>query len=103
MDQGPRSVFLAQAVLPEERTKVMGIVNTVKTVSQSIAPTMTGAMAENGHFGAVFVLAGTLKVSYDIALMGLWWFGRRREQRKTDGLDLEDLGPYFGESGSEDE
>lgn len=28
MDQGPRTVFLAQVVLPEERTKVMGVVNT---------------------------------------------------------------------------
>jgi hypothetical protein len=30
MDQGPRAVFLAQVVQPEERTKVMGVVNTVK-------------------------------------------------------------------------
>lgn len=72
MDQGPRAVFLAQVVRPEERTKVMGVVNTVKTMAQSGGPTVTGAMAQGGHFGAVFILGGALKASYDLALMGLW-------------------------------
>ena len=72
MDQGPRSVFLAQAVKPEERIKVMGIVNTVKTLSQSGGPLVTGGMAQAGWFGTVFTVAGALKGSYDLLLIGLW-------------------------------
>jgi hypothetical protein len=34
-DQAPRQAFLAGAVLPTERTVVMGIVNAVKILSQS--------------------------------------------------------------------
>ncbi|KAJ9606579.1 hypothetical protein H2200_008587 [Cladophialophora chaetospira] len=80
MDQGPRAVFLAQAVRPEERTKVMGVVNTVKTMAQSGGPTVTGLLAQGGHFGSVFVLGGTLKAIYDLSLIGLWLSGRARKE-----------------------
>lgn len=87
MDQGPRSVFLAQVVRPEERTKVMGVVNTVKTMAQSGGPLVTGAMAQSGHFGAVFVLGGSLKASYDLGLMGLWLSGR--VPKESTGVQLQ--------------
>ena len=88
MDQGPRAVFLAQVVRPDERTKVMGLVNTVKTIAQSSGPTVTGSMAQRGWFGAVFVIAGALKASYDIALMGLWWLRYRKKPTEYGGLEL---------------
>jgi MFS family permease len=69
MDQAPRSAFLSAIVLSNERTAVMGIVNTVKTVSQSSGPLLTGLMAAGGRFWIAFLLAGTLKASYDIGLL----------------------------------
>lgn len=69
MDQAPRSAFLSAVVLPEERTAVMGIVNTVKTMSQSSGPLITGALAANSRFWISFVVAGSLKASYDVAML----------------------------------
>ena len=98
MDQGPRAVFLAQVVKPEERTKVMGVVNTIKTMAQSGGPTVTGGMAQAGYFGAVFVLGGALKASYDLALMGLWLSGRARKEPTDFALQaMDESGESQGE------
>lgn len=72
MDQAPRSAFLAAAVRPDERTAVLGIVNTVKTMSQGLGPLTTGFLAESGSFWVAFVVAGSLKVAYDIGLLAMF-------------------------------
>lgn len=72
MDQAPRQAFIAAAVLPNERTAVMGVVNVVKTLSQSGAPSVTGWLAQIGNFWIAFVIAGSLKVSYDLALLKMF-------------------------------
>ncbi|KAM0712676.1 hypothetical protein Q7P35_000123 [Cladosporium inversicolor] len=72
MDQAPRSAFLSAVVLPDERTAVMGIVNTVKTMSQSSGPFLTGSLAESGRFWIAFVFAGALKAAYDVGLLTLF-------------------------------
>lgn len=69
MDQAPRTAFLAAVVLPTERTAVMGIVNVVKTLSQSGGPTITGWLAGKGNFWIAFVVAGALKTVYDLGLL----------------------------------
>ncbi|KAJ7220852.1 major facilitator superfamily domain-containing protein [Mycena pura] len=69
MDQAPRSAFLSKVVAKEERTAVMGIVNVVKTLSQSGGPTITGVLAGEDRFWIAFVAAGTLKASYDLGLL----------------------------------
>lgn len=83
MDQAPRSAFLSMVVLPEERTAVMGIVNTLKILSQSCGPWATGALAGSGMFWVAFVVAGALKASYDILLLSM--FGGRVHSRSADG------------------
>lgn len=72
MDQAPRSAFLSAVVLPEERTAVMGIVNTVKTSSQSSGPLITGALAADKRFWIAFVIAGSLKASYDVMMLSMF-------------------------------
>lgn len=72
MDQAPRSAFLSAVVLPDERTAVMGIVNTVKTMSQSSGPSLTGSLAQSGRFWIAFVVAGALKAAYDVGLLTLF-------------------------------
>ncbi|KAF3053739.1 para-aminobenzoate synthase, (PABA) [Didymella keratinophila] len=83
MDQAPRSAFISMVVLPEERTAVMGIVNTLKILSQSAGPWITGVLAGGGRFWVAFVVAGGLKVGYDILLLGL--FGGKVHARKEHG------------------
>ncbi|KAK8161312.1 major facilitator superfamily domain-containing protein [Phyllosticta citrichinensis] len=69
MDQAPRSAFLSAVVLPNERTAVMGIVNVVKTLSQSAGPSLTGLLAAGRRFWVAFVVAGALKAAYDVGLL----------------------------------
>ena len=80
MDQAPRSAFLSLVVLPEERTAVMGIVNILKTLSQSSGPTVTGILAGRDHFWVAFVVAGSLKAAYDLMLLA--FFAGRVHVRK---------------------
>jgi hypothetical protein len=63
VDQAPRSAFLSAAVLPEERTAVMVVVNVAKSLSQSAGPLITGALAGGGRFWVAFVVAGSLKIT----------------------------------------
>lgn len=72
MDQAPRAAFLSIVVLPQERTAVMGVVNILKTLSQSAGPWATGLLAGHGHFWVAFVAAGSLKGTYDLLLLALF-------------------------------
>lgn len=79
MDQAPRQAFLAAAVLPSERTAVMGFVNVVKTLSQSGGPLTTGVLAGMGQMWFSFILAGTLKASYDLMMLKMFLGFQGRE------------------------
>lgn len=69
MDQAPRTAFIAAAVKPGERTAVMGVTNTLRTLASLIGPSITGALADTDKFWVAFVAAGALRVAYDL---GLW-------------------------------
>lgn len=113
MDQAPRSAFLSKVVNADERTAVMGIVNVVKTLSQSGGPTLTGILAGDQRFWIAFVAAGAMKASYDIGLMTFFLKVERQagRQENHNGVDpqaenLEDtfeLGTDDGESSSEED
>lgn len=81
MDVAPRSAFLAAIVLPNERTAVMGTINVVKTFSQSIGPSITGVLAENKLFWVAFVMAGSLKATYDLGMLAVFASHQTREDR----------------------
>lgn len=81
MDQAPRQAFLAAAVLPGERTAVMGTVNVVKTLSQSVGPVVTGTLSGRGKFWIAFVMAGSLKIAYDVLMLGMFLGYRTQEER----------------------
>ena len=81
MDQAPRQAFLAAAVLPAERTAVMGVVNVVKTLSQSVGPVLTGWLAGMGRFWIAFVVAGAMKASYDLGMLRMFLGYRTQEER----------------------
>ena len=84
MDQAPRQAFLASAVLPSERTAVMGIVNVVKTFSQSGGPVVTGWLAGIGKFWISFLIAGSLKASYDLGMLKMFLGYKSREEESTE-------------------
>lgn len=69
MDQAPRAAFIAAVVKPEERTAVMGITSTLRTLASTIGPSLTGALAQSKNFWVAFVIGGSLRLLYDL---GLW-------------------------------
>ncbi|KAL8905108.1 MAG: hypothetical protein Q9171_006804 [Xanthocarpia ochracea] len=80
MGQAPRQAFLAAAVLPSERTAVMGVVNVVKTLSQSGGPVLTGWLVGMKKFWMAFLIAGALKAGYDLAMLKMFLGYRSREE-----------------------
>lgn len=72
VDQAPRQAFLAAAVLPSERTAILGVVNIVKTLSQAGGLGSMGVLAGNKMWVFALVGAGLMKATYDLLL--LWMF-----------------------------
>jgi sugar phosphate permease len=69
MDVAPRGAFLAAALPSDKRTAIMGAVNVVKTTTQSLGPLITGILSRNHMLGVSFMLAGCLKVVYDLGML----------------------------------
>lgn len=84
MDVAPRSAFLAEIISPEERTALMGIINMVKTASQSFGPLVTGALAGQRLFWVAFVMAGSLKATYDIGFLLVFAERKSSETEHSD-------------------
>jgi MFS family permease len=84
MDTAPRSAFLAAIILPNERTSIMGAINVVKTLAQSVGPVVTGFLAEKNLFWVAFFIAGSLKATYDLSLLGVFANHQSRDEAQDD-------------------
>ena len=83
MDTAPRSAFLAAMLLPAERTALIGLMNIVKTSAQSLGPLVTGVLVDHGLFWVAFVIAGALKVAYDIGMLVMF----KNHEREKEARD----------------
>ncbi|OCF30877.1 hypothetical protein I317_05035 [Kwoniella heveanensis CBS 569] len=72
MDQAPRAAFIAAVVPASERTAVNGITSTLRTLSSTAGPLITGSLAGQDSFWIAFVTAGVLRLSYDFGLWALF-------------------------------
>ncbi|CAD6592775.1 MAG: hypothetical protein ASARMPRED_006709 [Alectoria sarmentosa] len=72
MDQAPRTAFIAAVVKPEERTAVMGITSVLRTLASAVGPSVTGFLAGSDRFWIAFVIAGTLRICYDLGLFAMF-------------------------------
>ncbi|KAK7735342.1 hypothetical protein SLS53_007574 [Cytospora paraplurivora] len=68
MDQAPRAALIAAVVKPEERTAVMGITSTLRTLANISGPSLTGLLADRDKFWIAFVVGGALRLAYDVGL-----------------------------------
>ncbi|KAH7127471.1 major facilitator superfamily domain-containing protein [Dactylonectria macrodidyma] len=86
MDQAPRAAFIAAVVKPEERTAVMGITSTVRTLAMAVGPSLTGALAGSDKFWIAYVVGGVLRIMYDL---GLWamFVNMRLYAHETNDID----------------
>ncbi len=76
MDVPTRQAYTMELVRPEERTEVAATLNGTRGATQSVGPFPAVALQAAGLWGAPFVLAGSLKAVYDLAL----WRRFRRVQ-----------------------
>ena len=71
MDVSPRQAYVMALVHPSERTAAASITNAARYATRPAGPVLAGA-AQSVALGFPFVIAGTLKSVYDVAL---WrWF-----------------------------
>lgn len=73
MDVPTRQAYIANLVEPSERTAAAAYTNTARYMARPAGPALAGA-AQHIAIGAPFVVAGTLKIAYDLALWA--WFRR---------------------------
>ncbi|KUL84138.1 hypothetical protein ZTR_07218 [Talaromyces verruculosus] len=87
MDVAPRAAFLAEALPAEQRTAIMGTINVVKTTASSLAPLLTGVLSSGGKLWVSFVLAGCLKIVYDLGILVTFGGMERENRRKARALE----------------
>ncbi|GKT58002.1 major facilitator superfamily transporter [Colletotrichum tofieldiae] len=83
MDQAPRQAFLAAAVLPAERTAVLGVVNIVKTLAQAGGIGSAGFLSGKNLWVVVLSGAGIMKACYDLLMLAMFLGLRDREASST--------------------
>ncbi|KFX99550.1 hypothetical protein O988_03785 [Pseudogymnoascus sp. VKM F-3808] len=89
MDVAPRSAFVAAIVLPSERTAIMGIINVVKTFTAGLGPGLTGVLFDHNLAWTAFVVAGSLKVVYDLGMLVVFKGHENREDKAVTPVDEE--------------
>ncbi|KAG4291315.1 hypothetical protein FPRO06_03201 [Fusarium proliferatum] len=73
IDNAPRQAFISAGVLDHERTSAMGVVNITKTIGSCLGLYITGLFAGLDKFWLAFILAGALKLSYNVLILAFFW------------------------------
>jgi predicted MFS family arabinose efflux permease len=69
MDVPTRQSYTMAVVAPDERSAASGVTTIARSVGASISPALTGALlASPALLGAPFLVAGGLKIIYDLLL-----------------------------------
>jgi MFS family permease len=82
MDVPTRQSYTMALVAPDERAPAGGLTTAARGLAQSVSPTLTGIALAHSAFGAPFLLAGGLKIVYDLSL-----FFRFRRVPLPSGVD----------------
>jgi MFS family permease len=68
MDVPTRQAYAMSSVAASERTRAAAITNAVRPAAAAVAPLFAGVAMQTAAFGAPFVIAGAMKIAYDLAL-----------------------------------
>lgn len=69
MDVPTRQAYTLSLVPPHDRARAAGVTAAVRPAAASIAPVLTGIAFQFAAAGLPFVLAGAIKVAYDLSLL----------------------------------
>jgi MFS family permease len=64
-----RSSYVMAVVRPEERPAAASVTAVPRSLASAVAPLLSGWLLTASPFGWPLVLAGALKVAYDLALL----------------------------------
>ena len=83
MDVPTRQSYTMAVVAPDERSAASGITSVARTTGASIAPVFTGfLLASRALMGVPFLIAGGLKIIYDLALLASFRGIKPPEEKK---------------------
>ncbi len=82
MDVPTRQSYTMALVAPDERAPAAGLTTAVRGLAQSLSPVLAGLALARAAFGLPFLLAGGLKIVYDLSL-----YARFRRVPLPSGLD----------------
>ena len=68
MDVPTRQAYVTSIVPPSERAGALALTGSVRGVAQAVGPVLAGAAVQTAAYGLPFVLAGLIKIGYDLAL-----------------------------------
>ncbi len=84
MDVPTRQSYTMAVVAPDERSAASGITGVARTIGASLSPVITGAFLANpALLGLPFIISGTLKIIYDLALYASFKSTRPPEEQKV--------------------
>ncbi len=72
MDVPARSAYVMSLVAPEERPAAAGITAVPRSLAAALSPALSGWLLAVSPFGWPLVLAGSMKIAYDLALWRLF-------------------------------
>ncbi len=90
MDVPARQAFVMAVVPPEERAAAASVTNVPRSLASATTPLLAGYLLARTSFGWPLLLAGAIKLTYDLLLLGLFRqvppeAGATRASRPTTG------------------
>ena len=72
MDVPARTSYVMAVVDPAERTAAATVTNVPRSLASALPPLAAGWMLQHSSFGWPLLIAGTLKITYDLTLLALF-------------------------------
>ena len=92
MDVPARQTFITLIVSSAERSAVNGITNVARSIGLSVGLLFLGfflkATPDNIMFSVPFLIAGGVKIGYDLALGVLFLWCKKEEKREVQTLEM---------------
>lgn len=84
MDVPTRSSYVMAVVTPAERPAAASLTSVPRSLASAATPALAGALLAASSFAWPLLIAGTLKVAYDLALLAMFRRVRPPEERHED-------------------
>lgn len=82
MDVPARNSYVMAVVSPQERAVAASITNVPRSLASALPPIAAGWMLQHSNFGWPLIIAGALKICYDLLLLGMFRNVRPPEERQ---------------------